>query len=94
MSRFSMVLLILALLAAGGTTSGIDLAFAKSVGTPGLTSEQAKILKERVNRVQQRRKARITHMQRKAAAERVSKASAIPLDRQAAPVPGGKEVGQ
>ena len=37
MSRFSMVLLILALLAAGGTTSGIDLAFAKSVGTPGLT---------------------------------------------------------
>jgi len=34
MSRFSMVLLILALLAAGGTTSGIDLAFAKSVGTP------------------------------------------------------------
>lgn len=91
MSRRTIAVFIFLLLALGFVSPGIDLAVAKQVDTPGMTADQAKRLKERAERVQQRRKARISQQDREAAAER-AKAARGGAAQKAAPERGGKEV--
>ena len=71
MSKRTVAVVFFSWLALGFVTPAVDFASAGQVESPGGASVQAERLRERAERVQQRRKARVSQAKRQAVANRV-----------------------